>query len=606
MSALPLPNGKPQFIDQNGAPLALGSVTFYIPNTTTPKDTWQDEGQTILNTNPIALDAGGYAVIWGSGAYRQIVKDAAGNTIWDQITAVADSGASPEVFAIYATLRAFGDPIPPPAALVLGRTVAGDGGGGEFVYDSTDHSTADNGATVLVDLLGRRWKRQWEGAVSDAWWGATGNGATDDTTALQNMLDFCFGPASAPHGANASLNYPIDWGAGVYKITRPLKFTSVRGARVIGAGRFSTQIINTAGGDCWDLDGVQYSYFQGFRLTSSGITATVLNVDWTGSGLSTQSNSYYDMFVDGGDKGIVIGLSGLQASEQSFFDCFVGPCHTYGITVNNFNALGNNVYGGNIQSCPTGMRAFSGTINFYGTGFQGSTVFDIQFDSSANDAVEINGVRTESPNFLFVQNGMTAHVTACSQLATTNGWFVKIDGTATIEGCTSTHGNVGFAAKGSAKDCTFGRSDAIGPFQSNVYFFRVERCYLNGVLTIDRSYTDLGGGAVAPFGGTIAPMQNSFAAVVAAGGTTRIPLIPNIRVDSVWLDVDTAGAAGTLNVGDDSSATLYFNAQALNVAGSTRSTGPRKRYTATAQLIMTSTASSGLDATVNVDYTLLN
>jgi hypothetical protein len=86
MTATLLPNGKQQFIDANGSPLVGGSVTFYIPNTSTLKNTWQDAGQTILNTNPVILDSRGQAVIYGSGQYRQLVKDASGNTIWDQLT----------------------------------------------------------------------------------------------------------------------------------------------------------------------------------------------------------------------------------------------------------------------------------------------------------------------------------------------------------------------------------------------------------------------------------------------------------------------------------------------------------------------------------------
>lgn len=81
-----LPNGKQQFLDQNGDPLAFGKVYFYIPATLTPKNTWQDIGQVTLNTNPITLDLSGEAVIFGTGAYRQIVKDSLGNTIWDQLT----------------------------------------------------------------------------------------------------------------------------------------------------------------------------------------------------------------------------------------------------------------------------------------------------------------------------------------------------------------------------------------------------------------------------------------------------------------------------------------------------------------------------------------
>lgn len=79
-----LPNGRQQFFDDDGLPLGLGTVTMYVPLTTTFKDTWSDAAQGALNTNPIVLDLAGEAVIWGIGLYRQIVKDVLGNTIWDE------------------------------------------------------------------------------------------------------------------------------------------------------------------------------------------------------------------------------------------------------------------------------------------------------------------------------------------------------------------------------------------------------------------------------------------------------------------------------------------------------------------------------------------
>ncbi|MCA8087496.1 hypothetical protein [Burkholderia cenocepacia] len=80
-----LPNGKTQFIDQNGKPLAYGTVTFYAPGTTTKKDTWQDQAMTQPNTNPVSLDSRGQATIWGTGSYRQVVTDQFGAVIWDQV-----------------------------------------------------------------------------------------------------------------------------------------------------------------------------------------------------------------------------------------------------------------------------------------------------------------------------------------------------------------------------------------------------------------------------------------------------------------------------------------------------------------------------------------
>lgn len=86
MTASILPPPRTIFLDSNGNPLAGGSVSTYIPGTTTQKQTWQDEAQTILNTNPVILDEAGGAIIWGSGSYRWIVEDSNGNLIYDQVT----------------------------------------------------------------------------------------------------------------------------------------------------------------------------------------------------------------------------------------------------------------------------------------------------------------------------------------------------------------------------------------------------------------------------------------------------------------------------------------------------------------------------------------
>ena len=88
-----LPCAKTQFIDQNGKPLVSGQVYFYQVGTLIPKDTYQDTAQTILNTNPVILDAMGTAIIYGSGSYRQILNDANGNTLWDQTIAQVSQSA---------------------------------------------------------------------------------------------------------------------------------------------------------------------------------------------------------------------------------------------------------------------------------------------------------------------------------------------------------------------------------------------------------------------------------------------------------------------------------------------------------------------------------
>jgi hypothetical protein len=100
MPAVLLPNGMQQFIDGNGAPYAAGTVDFYIPSTTTRKNTWQDPDKVTLNANPVVLDAAGRATIYGTGQYRQVLKDSLGNTIWDKLTADPFFGRSTIPFGV--------------------------------------------------------------------------------------------------------------------------------------------------------------------------------------------------------------------------------------------------------------------------------------------------------------------------------------------------------------------------------------------------------------------------------------------------------------------------------------------------------------------------
>ena len=75
------------------------------------------------------------------------------------------------------------------SCLVGGYATAGDGGEGVFMLAANDVTSTDNGGTIIVDANGRRWYRgAGQIATSVKWFGATGNGSTDDTAAIQACL----------------------------------------------------------------------------------------------------------------------------------------------------------------------------------------------------------------------------------------------------------------------------------------------------------------------------------------------------------------------------------------------------------------------------------
>lgn len=84
-----------QFFLDDGTVNAGGSVTFYETDLTTLKNTYSDPGLTVLNPNPLPLDAAGRPSndCWGSGVYGCVLKDALGTTI--QTLNNVQSGADP-------------------------------------------------------------------------------------------------------------------------------------------------------------------------------------------------------------------------------------------------------------------------------------------------------------------------------------------------------------------------------------------------------------------------------------------------------------------------------------------------------------------------------
>lgn len=258
-----LPNGLCQFIDSSGAPLASGTVGFYAPGTLNPLTTFQDQAGTIPNTNPVPLNSRGQALIWGSGIYRQILKDASGVTIWDALTQSADAAFSGSTGAsligfdgtnlavqLQTRVNRVVDSIAGLRALskatytrawVTGYYGAHDGGGGAYQYDPADTTTADNGGTIIVAADGGRWKLQKIGAISVKQFGAKGDGATDDTASINLAL--------AGMGMG-TLYFP----AGTYMTAGPHALAV--GQYILGAGQFATLISTTSlTNDCFTMAG---------------------------------------------------------------------------------------------------------------------------------------------------------------------------------------------------------------------------------------------------------------------------------------------------------------------------------------------------------------
>lgn len=314
-------------------------------------------------------------------------------------------------------------------------------------------------------------------SVKDPQFGARGDNRSDDTAAIQAAVNSCFGSPASPHGsAMVAKNDVLYLPPGNYRITVPIQLTKLHGCRIIGSGRFTTQIVNETGGPVFATNGCGYSHFEGIYLRSSDKNSAVFDLNWDGTsgGAALQSNSFVDMFFDGGACGIDIGAGGFMGSENIFVNCFWYRCATAGLKTSNFNACQNTIVGGNIQACNMGVWVSRGSVTMIeSVGFQLQEEWDIRVDNSANDTINVIGCRTESPKFMQVKNYVHAMLLGCTQAApTSTGYFLQPAGCpTTVERCVSLNGQIALQADArlTVRGSSFGRTDwlSYGPLFPN-------------------------------------------------------------------------------------------------------------------------------------------
>jgi len=81
----------------------------------------------------------------------------------------------------------------PDTVYVTGYHTAGDGAFGSHFFKRVDSAGTDNTGTIIVPngVTTYYYALQYDGAVNVKWFGAAGDGVTDDTTAIQAAIDYC-------------------------------------------------------------------------------------------------------------------------------------------------------------------------------------------------------------------------------------------------------------------------------------------------------------------------------------------------------------------------------------------------------------------------------
>jgi hypothetical protein len=188
----PLPFLKPFYLDDVGVPLALGKLYTYENNTVTDKPTWKDPLGAELNTNPIILDpAGKFDCFLGAGLYTIKLTNALDAIEWEKDDISGTGTDQLQVVETIADLKALPSGSTP-WAIVMGYNSIGDGGGGIFIFDDAISTTEDGGVTFTPDdapAVGR-WVRFLKDEISVRYFGAIGDGVTDDKLSFEKAIAY--------------------------------------------------------------------------------------------------------------------------------------------------------------------------------------------------------------------------------------------------------------------------------------------------------------------------------------------------------------------------------------------------------------------------------
>jgi len=319
---------------------------------------------------------------------------------------------------------------------VDGYYAAGDGGGGQF-YAVTGAATGtyvDNGGTIILPTNGdgsSAWLRVYDGVINVKWFGAKGDGNTDDTNSILAAATVC--NAAKRTGLVASIFHPgltLDFDSGTYYLgtnaaTIPIECNVTHsGAGVLVNVGFSgevfrlgmdvsVQLLATAN---IVLPDVYKPTLSPQPYTGTGVRIKNLNA----SSVTLGRVDYFDKCHHFGGKGQGTVYCDIYLGQSAYGKTLIHILPETGGWCNTNNIFGGNLFNGGTRKSGSYHLYMDGSTsstiygnNFYGTSFEGDgSQYIIYVKSASNNNFYGSYFETgRPPQSVTVSGGGSAAIT---------------------------------------------------------------------------------------------------------------------------------------------------------------------------------------------------
>jgi hypothetical protein len=241
-------------------------------------------------------------------------------------------------------------------------------------------------------------------------YGAVGDGSTDDTAAFQAAIDACFyGGGSNPYGRTVFIPY------GTYRITGTLEWSGKQGVRILGEGRFGTQLWwqGAAGIPFFHINSSAQCQFSDFSIYGRAASppSEMFFFDYSPVVLASFGHRFSNILIDSfGDAGYDYGIRWSSAygnnSEVVYEDVLILRFKEAGVSLEGSQQKSHNFYGCQFNGLwPSvtpgvgggkyGVSCTNGSFLWYGGGM-GSCSLAGFYVPTDNDPVVIDGCQSEN------------------------------------------------------------------------------------------------------------------------------------------------------------------------------------------------------------------